>query len=506
MFAYVFGETTVGIDGVKIAVEVDVANGLPGFDIVGLPALAVKEARERVKAALRNSDFPFPMTKITVNLAPADLKKEGSGLDLPIAVGVLVSSKFLEQSMVNGKIFVGELSLDGAIRKISGVLSMIMEAKRSGFKEIFIPAGNAAEGKLIAGIDVYAPKNLQELIEHLKGTQKLKPLPKENILKNIERVYHEDFADVKGQPVARRALEIAAAGGHSILMVGAPGCGKTMLARRLVTILPPMTEDEALEVTKIYSIVGMLPEEDSIMLERPFRSPHHSVSGSALLGGGTFPRPGEVTLSHNGVLFLDELPEFDRYTLEMLRQPLEDGQVAISRVRASMTFPSKFILCAAQNPCPCGYLGDKEHRCSCKQKEIDNYKRKISGPLLDRIDMQINLARVEFSELKNKQPGECSADIRERVIQARTLQLQRLAGTGLYCNAQMGRQEVARYCVLDEQAQKMLEKYFALLHLSARSHDRILKVARTIADLAGCENITAAHIAEAIQLRTSISN
>lgn len=506
MFAYVFGETTVGIDGVKVAVEVDVANGLPGFDVVGLPALAVKEARERVKAAIRNSEFPFPMTKITVNLAPADLKKEGSGLDLPIAVGVLVSSRFLEQNMVNGKIFIGELSLDGAVRKISGVLSMIMEAKKSGFKEIFIPAGNAAEGKLIAGIDVYAVKNLQELVAHLNGTCKLQPLPKENILKNVERVYHEDFADVKGQPVARRALEIAAAGGHSILMVGAPGCGKTMLARRLVTILPPMTEEEALEVTKIYSIVGMLPEEDSIMLERPFRSPHHSVSASALLGGGTFPRPGEVTLSHNGVLFLDELPEFERYTLEMLRQPLEDGQVVISRVRASMTFPSKFILCAAQNPCPCGYLGDKEHRCSCKQKEIDNYKRKISGPLLDRIDIQINLSKVEFSELKNKQPGECSADIRKRVIKARMRQLQRLEGTGLYCNAQMGRQEVVRYCALDESAQDMLEKYFSLLHLSARSHDRILKVARTIADLDSSENITAAHIAEAIQLRTSISN
>lgn len=505
MFSYVLGETTIGIDGVKIAVEVDVTNGLPGFDIVGLPNLAVREAKERVKAAIRNSAYPFPMTKITVNLAPADLKKEGSGLDLPMAVGVLVSSKFLSQEMVNGKVFVGELSLDGSVRKLSGVLSMIIEAKKSGLKEIFIPADNAAEGKLIADIDVYAVRSLIELVEHLQGKKLLEPLPKENILTNSERVYREVFADVKGQPVARRALEIAAAGGHSILMVGAPGCGKTMLARRLVTILPPMTEEEALEVTKIYSIVGMLPQTESIMLERPFRSPHHSVSASALLGGGTYPRPGEVTLSHNGVLFLDELPEFERYTLEMLRQPLEDGVVNISRVRAAMTFPSKFILCAAQNPCPCGYLGDKEHRCRCKQKDIDNYRRKVSGPLLDRIDMQINLTRVNFAELKNKEVGESSAVIRERVVAARNIQLKRLQGSGLYCNAQMGRQEIVKYCRLNQDAQSILEKYFNALHLSARSHDRILKVARTIADLADSECISAAHIAEAIQLRTSIS-
>ncbi len=506
MFSYVFGETTMGIDGVKIAVEVDVTNGLPGFDIVGLPNMAVREARERVKAAIRNSAYPFPMTKITVNLAPADLKKEGSGLDLPMAVGVLVSSNFLTQDMVNGKIFIGELSLDGSIRKLAGVLSMIIEAKKSGFKEIFIPAENAAEGKLIAGIDVYVLQSLTELVEHLQGKHQLTPLPKENILKNSERVYREDFADVKGQAVARRALEIAAAGGHSILMVGAPGCGKTMLARRLVTILPPMTEEEALEVTKIYSIVGMLPSAESIMLERPFRSPHHSVSASALLGGGPYPRPGEVTLSHNGVLFLDELPEFERYTLEMLRQPLEDGMINISRVRAAITFPSKFILCAAQNPCPCGYLGDKEHRCRCKQKEIDNYRRKISGPLLDRIDMQINLSRVNFKELESKSAGESSAEIRRRVVAARDKQLARLSDKGLYCNAQMGRQEVVEFCQLDAAAQRVLEKYFNALHLSARSHDRILKVARTIADLADCAEISTAHIAEAIQLRTSISN
>lgn len=377
MFAQILGETTCGIDGVQILVEVDVSNGLPSFDLVGLPAMAVRESKERVKAALRNSDYPFPMTRITVNLAPADLRKEGSGLDLPIAVGLMTCGRILEPEKLESKVFIGELSLDGRIRKVSGVLSMIMDAKKCGAQEVYIPQANAAEGKLIHGIDVYTVATLKELVEHLKGKNTLTPLPKENILQNNNKIYHVDFADVKGQLVARRALEIAAAGGHSILMVGSPGCGKTMLARRLVTILPPMTEAEALEVTKIYSIVGLLPQADSFMLERPFRSPHHSISGSALLGGGSTPRPGEVTLAHNGVLFLDELPEFERATLEMLRQPLEDGEVSISRVRAAMTFPSKFILCSAQNPCPCGFLGDSVHRCSCKQSEIDSYKRKI---------------------------------------------------------------------------------------------------------------------------------
>lgn len=503
MFAQVLGETTKGIDGEMILVEADVSNGLPNFDLVGLPAMAVRESKERVKAALRNSNYPFPMTKITVNLAPADLRKEGSGLDLPIAIGLLCCARIIKQEEVTGKVFVGELSLDGCIRKVSGVLSMIIDAKRCGAKEIFIPQANAAEGKLIHGIDVYTASTLTEIVEHLLDNKKLQPLPKENIMQNKQRIYHVDFADVKGQLVARRALEIAAAGGHSILMVGAPGCGKTMLARRLVTILPPMTESEALEVTKIYSIVGMLPQTDSVMLERPFRNPHHSVSGSALLGGGSTPRPGEVTLSHNGVLFLDELPEFDRATLEMLRQPLEDGEVSISRVRGNMTFPSRIILVAAANPCPCGFLGDSRHICSCKQRDIENYRRKISGPLLDRIDMQINLTRVEFGDLKNKTAGEASDVIRQRVVKAREIQQRRLEPWGMHCNAQMGRSEVVKYCSLDDTAQAVLEKYFNILNLSARSHDRILKVARTIADLADCENIQASHIAEAVTLRTS---
>ena len=315
--------------------------------------------------------------------------------------------------------------------------------------------------------------------------------------------YNYDFADIKGQYVARRALEIAAAGGHSILMIGSPGCGKTMLARRLPSILPKLTEEEALEVTKIYSIADMLPAEDTLVLERPFRNPHHSITTTALLGGGSIPKPGEVTLSHNGVLFLDELPEFERTTLDMLRQPLEEGEVNISRLRGSICFPSKFILCAAQNPCPCGYLGDRLRRCSCRQRMIDNYKRKISGPLLDRIDMQINLVRVEYAEIKDKKPGECSAKIRERVIKAREIQLNRFRGTNIKCNSQMSRKEVDRYCSLNNEALSIMEKYFIALHLSARSYDRVLKVARTIADLDGSKNILSKHIAEAVSLRTS---
>lgn len=506
MFSQVIGETTLGIEGEKIIVEVDVSNGLPGFDIVGLPATAVRESKERVKAAIRNSYLPYPMTKITVNLAPADLKKEGSGLDLPIAIGILVSSRILEPEAVEGKIFVGELSMDGSIRKVSGVLPMVMDAKKSDYKEIYIPFANQNEGKLINDIVVYTPQTLIELVKHLQGKEKLVPLTKENVLESSKRDYIEDFSDIKGQYYAKRALEIAAAGGHSVLLMGTPGCGKTMLARRLVTILPPMTEEEALEVTKIYSITDMLPEGESIMLERPFRSPHHSISSSALLGGGNIPKPGEVTLSHNGVLFLDEFPEFERNTLEMLRQPIEDGCVSISRVRAAITYPSKFLLVAAQNPCPCGYLGDRLHRCSCKQKQIDAYRRKISGPLLDRIDMQINLVRVEYNELKEKKAGETSDQIRARVIKARQIQQKRFTTTNVHCNAQMSRREVVKYCLLDENALIVMERYFAALNLSARSHDRILKVARTIADLDNSKFIKDKHIAEAIQLRTNINN
>lgn len=504
MYAKTYGETVCGINGEEIIVEVDISNGLPGFDIVGLPDTAVKESRERVRAALKNSGLVFPMARITVNLAPADLRKDGSSLDLPIAVGILTAAGNLLQDETGGKIFVGELALDGSIRQVSGVLPMILYAREHGWKEIYIPQGNAPEGELVEGIDVYTPHNLGELVGHLKGQERLTPLPKKRLCMDNAMAYDVDFAEVRGQQVVKRALEIAAAGGHNMLMVGAPGSGKTMLARRLPTILPPMTEDEILEVTKIYSIAGLLSGKKQIVQERPFRSPHHTVSASALIGGGSIPRPGEVTLSHNGVLFLDELPEFSRATLEVLRQPLEDGVVTISRVQASMLFPAQIVMVAAQNPCPCGFLGDKLHECTCRPHEIERYKRKISGPLLDRIDIQVTVPRLEYDDLKDKAEGESSASIRSRVVKAREVQRRRFEGSNVHCNAQMTKQQLNKYCKMQPQAEVMLGKYFTALGLSARTHDRIIKVARTIADLAGAEEISAAHIAEAIQLRTSV--
>lgn len=505
MFAKTYGETTFGISGAEITVEVDIANGLPRFDIVGLPDTAVKESRERVRAAINNSGFRFPHTHITVNLAPADLKKDGSGLDLPIAAGILTSSKQVALKDIEDMIFVGELALDGMIREVVGILPMIIKAKEMGRRDIFIPKGNTMEGELVDGINVYTPASLSELVAHLNGEELLQPLPKHKIDLNCNRISTVDFADVQGQVVAKRALEIAAAGGHNVLMVGAPGAGKTMLARRMPTILPPMTEEEALEVTKIYSISGLLSRSQGLVLERPFRSPHHTISHNALIGGGTIPKPGEVTLSHNGVLFLDELPEFSRMALEVLRQPLEDGFVTISRVQASLVFPASFVLVSAQNPCPCGFFGENDsvHECNCRTRDIENYKKKISGPLLDRIDIQIHVPRLNYRDMNTSMPAETSAAIRARVIAARKLQLDRLQHLGLHCNADMGHKEIKRYCKFEAQAEVLLEKYFIGLGLSARSHDRIIKVAQTIADLEKSATISGTHIAEAIQLRTN---
>ena len=498
MYAKVLGETTRGLQGKLIVVETDLARGLPGFEIVGLANAAVKEARERVRTAIRNSGMPFPRNRITVNLAPASLRKQGSALDLPMAVGILVSSGLLPQGKVQDKVFLGELSLEGEIRPVTGVLSMVMAAREQGLGEVYVPRKNAREAVLVEGIRVYAPASLKELLAHLR-----KPfLPEaEKDGEVAVRQASMDFADVKGQAVAKRALEIAAAGGHHIWLEGTPGAGKTMLAKRLATILPPMTREEALEVTRIYSVEGTLTS-GQLVGERPFRSPHHTTTVPSLVGGGIGPKPGEVTLAHNGVLFLDEFPEFGRECLEILRQPLEDGQVVINRIHGSYVFPTAFLLCLASNPCPCGYYGDKERQCTCSAGALERYRNRMSGPLADRIDLQIRVEPVRYEELRGKEDGETSAVIRARVCAARKIQVERFRREGIFCNGAMSPGQVERFCRLDGECAALMERAFTSLQLTARSYDRIRKVARTIADLEGSAGIGGTHLAEAVQLRT----
>lgn len=504
MYARTFGAATQGVDGLIISVEVDTANGLPAFDIVGLPSTAVRESKERVRTAIKNSGLRSRTEKITINLAPANVRKESAGLDLPIAIGLLAAQGRLRPSVCEEFLFVAELSLEGVLRPVAGVLPIAITARAEGFKKLIVAPENINEALLVDGLEVYAPKSLIDLVDFLDGEKDLElatPVPVDEAEGFMELV--DDFADVQGQHTAKRALEIAAAGGHNVLMVGVPGSGKTMLAKRMSSILPELTREEALEVTKIYSVAGKLPQGSGLVTKRPFQNPNHDASTAAIIGGGTNPTPGQVTLAHNGILFLDELPEFKKSTLEALREPLEERQITISRVNGTLTFPSSMILICAMNPCPCGWYGDKEHNCRCSDADIKRYTRRLSGPLLDRIDIQIRVPRVKYDELSSKRRNESSAEIRKRVSAARKIQTQRLAPYKLFCNAQMTHALIQKLCVLEPAAENLLKTVFETKKLSARSYDRIIKVGRTIADLAGGgDTILAGQIAEAVKFRS----
>lgn len=500
MFAKVFSSSTVGLDGVLIEVETDILNGLPSFTIVGLPDKAVEEARERVRSAIKNSGADLPAKRITINLAPADLQKEGPGFDLPIAVSILIATGQLKAD-TSSALFYGELSLDGSLRPTRGILPIILFAKGKGLTNIFIPAHNAPEAEIVDEVTIYPVNSLKELYLHLSGQIPLTPHPFRSY-DELDDIEHEsDMKDVRGQEFAKRALEIAAAGGHNILLKGPPGAGKTMLARTISSILPPLTFEEALEVTKVYSVSGLLNGE-AIITSRPFRSPHHTTSHIGLIGGSATPRPGEVSLSHRGVLFLDEFPEFPRHVLEALRQPVEDGFVVISRARESVTFPSRFMLVAAANPCPCGYHGDSTRECTCAPFQVIKYQKKLSGPILDRIDMHVDVPAVKIEKITgDEESTESSASIRKRVTKARKKQLARFGKNGLYANADMAGRDVKAYCVLDPDAKNILKNAIIKFALSARSYHKIIKVAQTIADLENNDTILKEHILEALQYR-----